>query len=71
VAGAAIGAEAEQRLVEDLAVAQRADGRVLRRRVEADQCQVSAVSADVGLLLASENQGLQPPESDERWLTRH
>jgi hypothetical protein len=40
VPGAAVGAEAEQRLVEDLAAARRADGGVLGRRVEADQRQV-------------------------------
>ena len=39
VAGAAVGLEAEQRLVEDLAVAGGADGRVPRRRVEADEGQ--------------------------------
>jgi hypothetical protein len=41
VPGAAVGREAEQRLVEDLAAARRADGGVLGRRVEADQCQIS------------------------------
>jgi hypothetical protein len=39
VPGAAVGREAEQRLVEDLAAAPRADGGVLGRRVEADQRQ--------------------------------
>ena len=42
---AAVGREAEQRLVEDLAAARRADGGVLGRRVEADQRQVSSRSA--------------------------
>lgn len=41
VPGAAVGREAEQRLVEDLAVARGADGGVLGRRVETDQRQVS------------------------------
>jgi hypothetical protein len=41
VAGAAVGRQAEQGLVEDLAVTRGADGRVLRRRVEADQSQVT------------------------------
>jgi len=42
---ATVGREAEQRLVEDLAAARRADGGVLRRRVEADQRQLSSRSA--------------------------
>jgi hypothetical protein len=37
VAGAAVGREPEQGLMEDLAAARRADGGVLGRRVEADQ----------------------------------
>jgi hypothetical protein len=41
VPGAAVGREAEQRLVEDLVAARGADGGVLGRRVEADQRQVS------------------------------
>jgi hypothetical protein len=41
VPGATVGGEAEQRLVEDVPVARSADGGVLRRRVEADQRQVS------------------------------
>jgi hypothetical protein len=41
VAGTAVGREAEQRLVEDLAAARGADGGVLGRRVEADQYEVS------------------------------
>ena len=41
VARAAVGGEAEQRLVENLTVARRADGGVLGRCVEADQRQVS------------------------------
>jgi hypothetical protein len=44
VPGAAVGREAEQRLVENLAAAPRADGGVLGRRVEADQRQVCRVS---------------------------
>jgi len=40
VPGAAVGRETEQGLVEDLAVARRADRGVLGRRVEADQRQV-------------------------------
>ena len=42
---AAVGREAEQRLIEDLAAARRADRGVLRRRVEADQRQLSSRSA--------------------------
>jgi hypothetical protein len=41
---AAVGREAEQRLVEDLAAARRADGGVLGRRVEADQRQLFRVT---------------------------
>jgi hypothetical protein len=41
VAGRAVGEEAEQGLVEDVVAAQRADGGVLGRGVEADQRQVS------------------------------
>jgi hypothetical protein len=41
---AAVGREAEQRLVEDLAAARRADGGVLGRRIEADQRQLFRVS---------------------------
>jgi hypothetical protein len=44
VARAAVRREAQQRLVEDLAVRSRADGRVLGGGVEADQCQISAGS---------------------------
>lgn len=38
--GATVGGKAEQRLVQDLAVAGRADGRVLGRGIEADYNQV-------------------------------